>query len=131
MNTEKKTARRPSEIAERVAEYLSEGDLEGIVSMFHPECTICFPVDEPPKKGHAGAREIFAPFCAIRPTLVSRVHGELVNGDTALLQGEWRFEAPDGSVLAEGNSTEVAKKLADGSWGYFIDCPLGAPPPST
>jgi len=123
-------AKLPREIAERVGEFLKEGNLEGIVTMFHPDCTICFPVDEPPKKGHNAVREIFAPFVEVRPTLISKIVGELVNGDTALLQAEWRFEGSGGSLLAAGRSTEVAKQNKDGSWVYFIDCPLGPPPPA-
>ena len=129
--TTRRKATLPREIADRVAEFLKEGDLEGIVTMFHPDCTVCFPVDEPPKKGRAAVREIFAPFAEVRPTLISKITGEQINGDTALLQAEWRFEGPDGSLLAEGKSTEVAKQHEDGSWMYFIDCPLGPPPPAS
>ena len=45
-------AMSPREIADRVAEYLKEGNLEGIVSLFHPDCMIYFPVTEAPRKGH-------------------------------------------------------------------------------
>ena len=126
--TSYKKAMRPSEIAERVGEYLKQGDLEAIVSFFHPECTLCFPATEPPKKGLDAVRASFAPLLKSRPNLISQVTGELVNGDTALLQAEWRLEAPDGSLIDGGNSTEVAKQLADGSWVYYIDCPNGPPP---
>lgn len=122
-------AMQPRDIEKRVGEYLREGSLDGIVSMFHPECIVCFPLEESPKKGHQAVREIFAPFAEIRPNLVSRITGELINGDSALLQAEWRFEDADGSLIAEGRSTEVAKRYADGSWVYFIDCPLGPPAP--
>ena len=37
------------------------------------------------------------------------------------------FVAPDGTVIAEGRSMEVAKKLENGGWGYLIDCPNGPP----
>ena len=119
-------AMRPREIAERVAEYLKEGNLEGIVSLYHPDCVVYFPVTEPPKKGYEAVREIFAPFVEMRPTFVSQITGELINGESAILQTEWRFEGPDG-LLAEGKSTEVLKQNEDGSWVYFIDCPLGPP----
>ena len=55
----------------------------------------------------------------MRPTLISKV----INGDTALMQATWRMEAPDGSILSEGKSTEVAKLLPNGGWGYYIDGP--------
>lgn len=126
-----KKAMLPREIAERVGEYLEQGDLEGVVSLFHPSCTLCFPVTETPKQGLEAVRASFAPFMPSRPVLTSRVTSELINGDTALLQATWRLEAADGSRIDEGRSTEVAKQHADGSWVYFIDCPHGLPPAPT
>ena len=122
-----RTAKRPSEIADCVGAYLAEGDLDGIVSLFHPDCVVYFPVGEAPKKGLAAVRELFVPFAQMKPKLISDVIGELVNGDTALLRANWRIEAQDGSLLAEGQSTEVTKQGADGNWLYYMDCPHGPP----
>ena len=63
----------------------------------------------------------------IRPQVKSEVFSEVINGDIALLRANWSVIAPDGTVMAEGQSTEVAKKLANGGWGYLIDCPNGPP----
>ncbi len=122
-----RVAARPREIADCVGAYLKEGDLEGVVSMFHPECQIFFPPDQPPSVGLAGARKVFSDFVSRRPVLSSTVTSEVIIGDTALLQARWTLSDAAGSVLAEGQSTEVATKLANGGWGYLIDCPLGAP----
>ena len=129
--TRNNIANQPHEIGERVAAFLKEGDLEGIVSLFHPDCSIYFPPDEAPKLGHAGVREVFKDFMESRPTLISNVTQEAINGDIAILQAQWRFEDNDGVLIAEGSSTEIAKKLPNGGWGYFIDCPLGVPPLSS
>ena len=120
-------AEYPRQIADCVAGFLKDGDLEGVVSMFHPECRIFFPPNEPPKIGKEGAREIFAEFIEMRPTLISTITSEVIVGDTALLQAVWRFEDANGTIIAEGNSTEVAKMQPDGGWRYYIDCPLGMP----
>lgn len=126
MSTKRK-AEYPHQIADIVAELLKEGDLEGIVNMFHPECEICMSLDGPAMKGHAGAREVFKDFAAMKATLINEVTGEKIIGDTALLQGKWSMEDTQGNVIAGGVSSEVAKRLNDGSWVYFIDCPIGAP----
>lgn len=123
----KKKAMNPSQIADCVAEFLLAGDLDGIVSMFHPECRIFFPLDEPPKVGKEGAREVFKDFVGMRPILISTIKSEVVVEDIALLEATWRFESSDGELIAAGDSTEVAKKLPNGGWGYYIDCPLGIP----
>jgi ketosteroid isomerase-like protein len=122
-----KIAVKPSDIAACVAEYLQAGDLEGVVSMFHPDCQIYFPPGEAPSVGLDGARAVFKDFVPMRPVLKSTVTNEVINGDTALLKADWSFEDADGNVIAQGQSTEVAKKLANGGWGYLIDCPNGPP----
>lgn len=122
-----KIAAKPSDIATCVAGYLRDGDLEGVVSMFHPECQIFFPAGAPPVLGLDGARAAFQDFIPLRPILESSVTSETINGDTALLQANWSIKDAGGNVMAQGQSTEVAKKLANGGWGYFIDCPAGPP----
>jgi hypothetical protein len=74
-NDPNRRALKPRDIAGRVAEFSAQGDLDGVVSMFHPQCSICFPLDEPPKIGHAAVREIFAPLCEVRPKLISKILG--------------------------------------------------------
>lgn len=127
MSDQKRIAHRPREIADCVSAYLQEGDLDGIVSMFHPDCHIFFPPDQPPSKGPDGARAVFQDFVALRPKIKSGIISEVIVGDIALTRANWSVVAPDGSVLAQGQSTEVAKKLEDGGWGYLIDCPYGPP----
>jgi len=95
--------------------------------MFHSDCQIFFPPDQSPSIGLAGARAVFEEFIAIRPEIISEIISEVIVGDIALLSATWRVVAPDGTVLGEGQSTEVAKKLDNGGWGYLIDCPFGSP----
>lgn len=120
-------AKQPRDIAHCVSAYLQDGDLDGIASMFHPDCKVFFPPEQPPHIGIPGARLAFEPFLAVKPKIESTVISEVIAGDTALVRANWRVIAPDGSVLSEGQSTEVAKKLDNGGWGYLIDCPNGPP----
>jgi len=120
-------AKRPRDIADCVGSYLQDGDLDGIASMFHPDCKVFFPPDQPPSLGIAGARAAFEAFIEVKPQIKSQVFSETIAGDTALIRANWQVVAPDGSILAEGQSTEVAKKLENGGWGYLIDCPYGPP----
>ena len=123
----KHIAHQPREIADCVSAYLQAGDLDGITSMFHPDCQIFFPPDQPPSVGIAGARAAFEGFIDLRPEIKSEVFSEIIIGDIALVRANWKVVAPDGAVMAEGQSTEVAKKLENGGWGYLIDCPNGPP----
>lgn len=123
----KHIARQPREIADCVSAYLQAGDLDGITSMFHPDCQIFFPPGQPPSIGIAGARAAFEGFMDLRPEIKSEVFSEVIVGDIALVRANWSVVTPDGTIMAEGQSTEVAKKLDNGGWGYLIDCPNGPP----
>lgn len=120
-------AHQPREIADCVSAYLQDGDLEGITTLFHPDCKIFFPPDQPPSIGLEGARTAFAGFMDMRPKIKSEVFSEVIIDDIALLRANWSVIAPDGTIMAQGQSTEVAKKFKNGSWGYLIDCPNGPP----
>ncbi len=120
-------ARRPRDIADCVNAYLQEGDLDGITTLFHPDCQIFFPPDQPPLTGLDGTRKAFEAFMKLRPKIKSEVSSEVINGDVALLRANWSVIGSDGTVLAEGQSMEVAKRLENGGWGYLIDCPNGPP----
>ncbi len=120
-------AERPRDIAHCVSAYLQEGDLDGLVSLFHADCEIYFPPGAPPSTGRDGARAAFENFLSLKPTIESDIVSEVVVGDIALTRANWRLVTADGSVLGEGQSTEVAKRFDHGGWGYLIDCPNGPP----
>ena len=86
-----------------------------------------FPPTEPAKSGKAILQESFGAFIASKATLVSEITGEMINGDTALLQANWKVVDPSSNIITEGKSVEVAKQRPDGTWVYFIDCPYGLP----
>lgn len=126
-NNSQHIAHKPREIADFVSAYLQAGDMDGIVSMFHPDCLVFFPPDAPPGVGLEGARRAFEAFIEVQPKIESNVFSEIISGDTAMLRANWRAITSDGSVMAKGQSTEVARKLPNGGWGYLIDCPYGPP----
>ena len=75
----------------------------------------------------ADRASVFETFVEIRPAIRSYVVSEVVADDVAVLHANWSVVAPDGTVLGEGRSTEVPKKLENGGWRYLIDCPNGLP----
>ena len=101
--------------------------MEGGLSMFHPDCGGGMDPEGEPMEGHGGVREIFQDFVANRLILTPTVSGEMINGDIAILQGNWTIEDHDGNTLGGGVSTEVAKRMEHGGWAYFIDCPIRVP----
>ena len=122
-------AMRPRDLADVVIKtYLKEGNLEGCVSAYHPDCVLYFPLDEPPKRGLDAVREVFRPLCEMRPNQFQIQLGEVIFGDIAIVRAAWRIEDDDGKIIAAGPGTvEVQKQKEDGSWAYLIDCPYGLP----
>jgi ketosteroid isomerase-like protein len=127
--SERKIAERPHQIIDRVAEFIKIGDLEGVVSMFHPDCKIVMDPNGKPMEGHDGVRIVFMDLVTKCANLKGTVSGEMINNDTAILQGEWVIEDDEGEKLGGGVSTEVVKRLDHGGWVYYIDCPIALPAP--
>lgn len=129
--TQRKIAEQPHQIVQRVTEFINQGDLEGVVTMFHPDCKIVMAPEQPPLKGHDAVRTIFTDYVKNKVKLIGSVSGEMINEELALLQGEWRVEDANGNNIGGGISTEVAKRLDHGGWVYFIDCPIKVPEVTT
>lgn len=128
-DVKREIADQPHQIVERVAKFIRVGDLEGIVTMFHPDCKIAMDPTEHPLHGHDAVRSIFADFAKDRMNLEGVVTGEMINGDLAILQGSWSIKDGSGTTVGGGQSTEIAKRLESGGWVYFIDCPIAVPAP--
>ncbi len=117
----------PRDVANLISECITEGNMENILDFFHPDYRMSFPPSEPLKSGLETIRLSFQPFIDNKAKLTSTVTGEVINGDIAMLQANWNITDFEGNVMGEGHSSEVLKQRKDGSWQYFIDCPLGLP----
>lgn len=120
-------AMRPRDVANEIGECIKEGNIDNIVDFFHPDYLMSFPPTEDPKSGLDTVRGIFTSFVESKSTLISKVTGEIINGEIALLQADWHIIDSTGTIISEGKSSEVLKQRTDGSWVYFIDCPMGLP----
>ncbi|MEM8958763.1 MAG: nuclear transport factor 2 family protein [Pseudomonadota bacterium] len=113
-NDAERIAERPRDIAHCVSAFLQQGDMDGIVPMFHPDCHMFFPPDQPASIGLHGARAAFLGFMDIKPKIKADIISEVIVGDIALTRAKWQLVGADGSVMVDGESTEVAKKLENG-----------------
>jgi len=120
-------ARTPEEIDGIFERELNAGNLEGRLALYEPTATF---TAQPGTivSGTAAIREARSGFLALRPTirLTPRVLGN--SGEVALLSSEWelRGTGPDGQPMElTGESAEVVRKQADGSWKFVVDSPWG------
>jgi ketosteroid isomerase-like protein len=110
-------------------------DIEAAVAMYHPEASIV-QVDRVHggtriARGADGIRETMAAYIGLRPHMDVITHHTTVAGDFAMTRSQWLITGRD----KDGNPTEVYhhgmevhRRLADGTWVFFIDHPFGADP---
>ena len=120
-------ARSPEEIDRIFERELNAGNLDGLVALY--ESNAAFTV-EPGKvvTGTAAVREAIAGFLALKPN-ISLLPRVLANtGEIAMVSSKWKLKgtAPDGSAVdLAGESVEILRRQADGTWKFVIDSPWG------
>lgn len=120
-------ARSPEEIDAVFERELNAGNLEGLLALYEPNAT--FTVQPGTVvSGTAAIREALTGFLDLKPriSLSARVLGN--SGEVALISSKWTLKGtgPDGSAVdLAGESAEVVRKQADGTWKFVIDSPWG------
>jgi uncharacterized protein (TIGR02246 family) len=120
-------ARSPEEIDRIFASELNAGNVDGLVALYEPAATFTI---EPGKiaSGTAAIREALAGFLALKPTISLSPRVLAQTGDIAMLSSNWTLKgtAPDGSAVdLSGQSVEIVRRQADGTWLFIIDSPWG------
>ena len=125
-------ARNPEECDSLLLEALTRGDLETAVALYEPKASFVQESGEV-AVGRTAIREILSAYVAIKPkfTVKSR---SVQSGDGTLAMTGLKWSAtgtdPEGKpVTLSGNSSEVVRRQADGTWLFVIDNPRGAENP--
>jgi len=123
-------ARKPEECDILLFEAMNRADLATAVALYEPNATL---VTDPSGLFITG-REAIGEFIAagLEARLqMSRETAVLQNGagDLALTGGRWQGTGQDAdgnAIKLSGNSREVVRRQADGTWLFAIDNPWGA-----
>ena len=120
-------ARTAEDLDRLFATALNAGDLEALMRLDEPQAALR-PAPGQIVQGHAAIRGSLSGFLGMKPTieLWPRVLGQC--DDIALISARWTLKGtgPDGKpVQMTGNSVEVARRQADGTWLFAIDTPWG------
>jgi uncharacterized protein (TIGR02246 family) len=122
------SARRPEECDTLFERHLNAGDLDALADLYEPGATLLMAPGEP-SVGRAAIREALGGLIAQKAKLTLTVAQVLRAGDDlAVLYGDWsgHYTDPDGArVEAAGQSVEVVRRQADGSWRFAVDDPFG------
>jgi uncharacterized protein (TIGR02246 family) len=123
------TPSTPTEVVETLSRLMSDGDVEGALSLYEPDAVFQPSRDAPAVTGRPSIREALLRFVALRPTLTGDVVKVHQAGDTALVVNRWTLVGtqPDGEpVEMAGISADVLRRESDGHWRIAVDDPWGA-----
>lgn len=117
----------PTEVLERFAALLAEGDVQEMLSLYEPDAAF---VVEPGKivTGHDAIGAALEAFAALGPSLQGDIEQVVYAGDVALVSNRWVLDgaAPDGKpVRLSGRSADVLRLGDNGQWRIVIDDPWG------
>ncbi|WP_445681651.1 alpha/beta fold hydrolase [Radicibacter daui] len=118
----------PEDIPGAFDEAFNRGDIDGVLSLFHPQAVMRMTDGVTVAGGAASLREHLRHLLAARPVLHNRIRRVLVSGDTALLLLDWEIRVPvqgRGDEEGQGTATQVAERCGDGNWRLRIANPLG------
>jgi uncharacterized protein (TIGR02246 family) len=122
-------ARKPEECDTLLVEAINRGDLESALALYEPKASFVLDSGQV-VTGLAAIREVMQGFLALKPKFSIEVKAvQSGDGDLALTRAKWSLSGtgPDGKpVTMSGNSTEVVRRQADGTWRFVIDNPRGA-----
>lgn len=114
------SAKSPEEICRLFQQYMAEGDIDSVLSVYHPEAVFLNQSGEV-KKGKEGLRKELAPFAAVKAIFEFNIKQVVQTGDIALMHTEWKISSPQQiSVYA----IEVAHRQPDGTWRWLIGDPF-------
>jgi uncharacterized protein (TIGR02246 family) len=121
-------AKTPKEAHDLFVEYFNEGDLEKVLSLYEPNATLVMMSE--PVQGHEAIRNAMGIFLSFKGHMELHVKRIFQTDDVALLFSNWTLtgtDPEDGSPrVTSGQTSDVVRKQADGSWLFVIDNPEGA-----
>jgi ketosteroid isomerase-like protein len=108
-------------------------DVEAAAAMYHPEASIV-QVDEVHggttiARGSDGIRRTMAGYIGLKPHMDVVTHHTTVAGDFAMTRSQWLIKGVDKDgrrIEVHHHGMEVHRRLADGTWVFFMDHPSGA-----
>jgi uncharacterized protein (TIGR02246 family) len=121
-------AKTPAQLHEAFVQSFNNADLDSLMSLYEPTATL-LPFPGEPVSGHAAIRDALGQFLALKGHMDLKVDRIILAQDIALLFSSWTLNGtgPDGTAVAmAGQTSDVARRQADGSWLLVIDNPQGA-----
>lgn len=111
-----------TDVNTRFATAFAARDVDALLQLFESNAIMKPSPDGPVIRGHAALRKELQTFMDSNPKIESTKTTVYESSDIALMRSTWRIL---GDKPIEGESLEVLRRQADGSWKYVIDMPFG------
>jgi ketosteroid isomerase-like protein len=113
-------AKSPEEICRLFQQYMAEGDIDSVLSVYDPEAVILSQSREV-KKGGDALRQELAPFAAAKAVFDFNIKQVVQSGNIALMHTDWKVSSPQQMSV---HAIEVARRQPDGTWRWLIGDPF-------
>ena len=113
------SAKNPEEICRRFQQYMAEGDLDLVLSLYDEEAVFVKQTGEV-TKGRQALKAELAPLVAKKPRFDYDIKRVVETGDIALMHTKWNVS---GREPITAYAIEVARRQPDGTWRWLIGDP--------
>jgi len=119
-------ARTPDECDRMFAEFVSTGDLDGLVGLYEPDAHYV-ERDGTVRCGHEEIRRVLARLTSSPTTLDMRIVRIVEAAGIAIVYNDWSLRTAFGGTVVQraGKAIEIVRRNADGGWLFAIDDPFG------
>ncbi len=121
-------AHTPEDVDRLFSEAFNAGDLDALMALYEPEAGFTTEPGGQAIIGTTAIRQALSEFLGMKPKITMETRNLCQVGDIAFTSGRWSLSGtgPDGSpVSMTGQSAEVCRRQADGTWLFAIDLPFG------
>ena len=114
------SAKNPEEICSLFQQYMAEGDIESVLSVYDPEIAYLNQAGEI-RKGKQELKQELVPFACARTRFDFNITQVVQSGDIALMYTQWNVSGPRPISM---HAIKVARRLPDGTWHWLIADPF-------
>ena len=122
------TPNTPEALHRTWADYFNAGDLDRLMTLYEADAIM---IPEPGKvvSGHPAIRDVLAGFLSLKGWFELQFQQAHETGGVALIFSRWVLTAQseNGPMTLNGQTSDVARRQADGGLLMIIDNPFGAP----
>ena len=112
-------AKTPEEICPLFKQYMAEGDIESLLTLYDPEAVFLNQAGE--LKSGDGLREELSALAITKAVFDFTIRQVVHSGDIALMHTDWKVSSPQQLFVY---AIEVARRQADGTWRWLIGDPF-------